>query len=101
MQILGCPHTLQAVADEKLSKDKLQSAEAVFSLGMTIVRQLLTLGNASVFINLQGEVEIVPYDELLLDGLEEDAALDEMVNRGYDDARMTAYLMGRKAREDY
>ena len=57
------------MAGEKLSKDNLQTAEAVLSLGLVVVRELHEHGIATVFINSHGEVEICPAREIELDGL--------------------------------
>lgn len=95
--------TLQVVASNdtsvQLTKDNLQTAEAVLGLGLIVVKELSARGIATVFINDDGAVEICPYGELELDGLTEGQALDTLLDRGYEDAQLFAYLKGRKARE--
>lgn len=93
------PPTLPFVAGEKLSKDKLQTAEAVLSLGLIVVRELFERGVATVFINDAGEVELAPIGEIELDDIEEEQALGELLERGYTDEMLFAYLRGRKARK--
>lgn len=86
-------------ASGRLNKDNLQTAEAVLGLGLIVVRQLSDKGIATVFLNLEGQVEICPHGELELDGLDQDDALSVLVQRGYNDEQLLAYLKGRKARE--
>jgi spore germination protein GerM len=84
---------------EQLTKDKLQTAEAVLSLGLIVVRELYDKGIATVFINTEGQVEICPNGEVELDGLTQEDALSVLLDRGYDDVQLLAYIKGRKARE--
>lgn len=87
------------MAGEKLLKDKLQTAEAVLSLGLVVVRELSQQGIATVFLNQFGEVELAPRGEVGLDELSEDDALGMLLERGYGDEQLIAYLHGRKARK--
>lgn len=84
---------------EQLTKNNLQTAEAVLSLGLIVVRQLQERGIATVFINAEGQVEICPFGEMELDGIAQEDALEILVERGYQDEQLFAYLRGRKARE--
>ena len=99
MQTEGSPHTLQAVAEEKLSKDKLQTANAVLSLGLIVVKELDERGVATVFINEDGEVELALPGEIELDELPEDQAMDMLLDRNYEEEQIVAYLRGRTARK--
>lgn len=87
------------MADEKLSREKLQTAEAVLSLGLTVVKELYERGIATVFINEAGEVELTAPGEIELDDIVEEQALNELLERGYTDEQLFAYLRGRKARK--
>lgn len=89
------------MAGEKLSREKLQTAEAVLSLGLTVVKELSEQGMVTVFINEAGEVELAPPSEVELDALEMAEALDVLVQNNYTDEQLFAYLRGRKAREAY
>lgn len=86
-------------SSEQLTRDNLQTAEAVLGLGLIVVRELHQKGVATVFINEDGQVEICPYGEVELDGVSQDDALGVLLDRGYNDEQLFAYLKGRKARE--
>jgi hypothetical protein len=96
------PTTLLGVADsdvsDPLTKNNLQTAEAVLSLGLIVVKQLTLKGVATVFINTDGVVELCPAGEIELDSLTEGQALDTLLDRGYSDEQLVAYLRGRTAR---
>lgn len=98
LQVPLTPTTLPSVAD-KLHRDNLQTAEAVLSLGLTVVRELHENSVATVFLNQFGQVEVCPAGELELDGVDEGIALSTLLERGYQDEQLVAYLMGRKTRE--
>lgn len=87
------------MAGEKLSQDKLQTAESVLTLGLIVVRELLQKGVVSVFLNSDGVAELLPPGELELDGLPQDDALAILLDRGYEDEQLMAYVVGRMARE--
>ena len=87
------------VLDDKLAKDKLQTAQAILSLGIAIAKSLGENDMAIVFINLDGEVEFCPPSELLLDTTPLDDALTELLDKGYTDEQLMAYMKGRKLRE--
>lgn len=83
----------------RLTKDNLQTADAVLGLGLVAVRELLSKGMVTLFINDAGQVEICPPGEVELDGLEEADALSVLLDRGYSDEQLMAYMKGRKTRE--
>lgn len=87
------------MADEVLTRSKLQTAEAVLSLGVVVVKQLEERGIATVFLNLKGEVELCPDGELQLDTIPQDDAIATLLDKGYTDEQLVAYLKGRLARE--
>jgi hypothetical protein len=86
-------------SSEQLTKDKLQTAEAVLSLGLVVVRELSHKGMATVFLNADGQVEICPFGEMALDIMPQEEALAILLDRNYSDEQLVAYLKGRKARE--
>lgn len=89
------------MSDQKLTKDKLQTAEAVLSLGLVVVKELDAKGIITIFINENGEVELCPIEELMLDSLEHNEALSRLIDLGYEDEQLIAYLKGRRARGKY
>lgn len=86
---------------EELTKTKLQSAEAVLSLGLIVVKQLQQKGIVTIFINADGKIEFCPFGEIELDGMSQDDALGILLDRGYTDEQLMAYLNGRKSRETH
>jgi len=86
------------VAEDILTKDNLQTTESVFSLGLVIVRALQEGKPVAIFFNKDSQVELAPYDEVLLDVVEEGAAVEALFVRGYEDEQILAYLAGRRAR---
>lgn len=88
----------ESVAGETLSQDRLQTAEAVLSLGLVVVKELQEKRIATVFLNDEGQVELCPPGEYLLDSLPEQDALVSLLDQGYSDEQLTAYLKGRNAR---
>lgn len=89
------------MADLKVTRDNLQTADAVLGLGLVIVKTLHEQGIVSVFINADGQVELCPLGEIELDSLSEGQALDTLIDRGYEEAQLMAYLRGRAARETH
>jgi hypothetical protein len=92
------PTTLASVAEEKLSRDRLQTAEAVLSLGLVVVRELQEHGIATVFLNSEGMAELCPSGEHVLDALPEEEAVGALLEKSYSDDQLMAYLKGRTSR---
>lgn len=69
-------------------------------MGLVVVKELHERGMATIFINSDGEVELCPPREIELDGLVQEDALGILLDRGYTDDQLLAYLKGRKAREE-
>lgn len=86
------------MAGEKLSQNRLQTAEAVLSLGLVVVKGLQERRIATVFLNEDGDVEVCPPGEYLHDALSEEDALVSLLDKGYSDEQLMAYLKGRRAR---
>lgn len=86
------------MAGKKLSKDGLQTAEAVLGVGLVVVKELQERGIVTVFVNSEGNVEICPPGEHALDALPEGEALVILLDSSYSDEQLMAYLKGRKSR---
>jgi hypothetical protein len=86
------------VSDKKITKEGLQTAEAVLGLGLVVVRELQTRGIATVFVNGSGEIELCPPGEYALDTFPKEEALDTLLEASYSDEQLEAYLKGRAAR---
>lgn len=98
MKVSPFPTTLRVVAGEKLSQDKLQSADAVFSLGLVVIKQLQEQRIVTLFLNAEGDVEICPAGEYLHDAIPEEDAILKLLDIGYSDEQLMAYVKGRRAR---
>lgn len=83
-----------------LSRDKLPTAEAVLGLGLVIARTLQEGKPITIFFNKDGNAELAPYDEVLLDVDEEEIAVSVLFERGYADEQVLTYLVGRRARKE-
>jgi hypothetical protein len=95
----GYPVYSSRVAGEiLLSRDNIATAEACFGLGMVIAKALQSGKPFTVFFNQDGHVELAPYEEVLLDSLEEETAVEQLFERDYQDHQVLAYLAGRRAR---
>jgi hypothetical protein len=81
-----------------LSRDKLSTAEAVFSLGLVIARSLQEGKPVTIFFNEEGYVELAPHSEVVLDVVPEEEAVEALLSRDYKDEQILAYLAGRRAR---
>lgn len=83
---------------KKLSKDELQTAEAVLGVGLVVVKELQDRGVAILFLNSNGNVEICPPEEYALDTLSQEEALVSLLEKNYSDEQLMAYLNGRNSR---
>jgi hypothetical protein len=84
---------------EKISLDDLGKAKSVLGLGLVVNRGLRERGVITLFVNNKGDVEICPYEEVILDDMPFEQALDILLGRGYEDEQLFAYLEGRNSRE--
>jgi hypothetical protein len=82
-----------------LSRDNIATAEACFGLGMVIAKALQAGKPFTVFFNQEGNVELAPYEETLLDTVGEEEAVERLFDRDYQDHQVLAYLAGRRARQ--
>lgn len=82
---------------KKLSKDELQTAEAVLGVGLVVVKELQERGAAILFLN-NNNVEVCPLEEYALDFMSQEEALNSLLEQNYSDEQLMAYLDGRKSR---
>ena len=86
------------MAVDDLTLDRLPTPDAVLTLGALVVRALQDKGIVTLFVNGDGVVELCLPGELELDALPEDAVLQVLLDKGYSDKQLLAYLKGRKVR---
>jgi hypothetical protein len=89
------------VKQENLNGASLKTAHGILSLGMVIAKELLSQGEVTVFLNSNDEVEVCPMLEVGLDSLDQDKALEVLIDKGYSDEQMISYLKGRISRAKY
>lgn len=87
------------MAGENVSKERLGNIGSVHALGVIAARELQEHGMVTLFVNKEGVVELCPVGEIELDTEDQQDALVMLVNKGYEDAGLEAYLKGREARE--
>lgn len=83
---------------QPLTRAGLFQVPAVQLLGQLAAARLFEHGNACFWLNGEGQVELVPLQELQLDLQPEDQAIQALVQAGYDDTRLSQYLKGRDVR---
>ncbi len=83
-----------------IDKNNLQSAEAVLGIGLVMTKELLEHKIATVFLNSSGQVEICPFGEIELDSQDQEQVILYLINKGYSDDQLLAYLTGRKTRQE-
>jgi hypothetical protein len=86
------------VAEDELTRERLPTAEAVITLGALAVRALQQHGVVTIFMNQEGVAEICAPGEIELDAFPEADAIGVLLDRGYQDEQLVAYLRGREAR---
>lgn len=82
-----------------INKNNLLSAESVLGIGLVMTKELMEHRIATVFLNELDQVEICPNGEMELDSHEQEYAIHALLNKGYNDEQLLAYLTGRKARQ--
>lgn len=98
MASTSLPSTPRAPVHQPLTRATLLQAPAVTVLGQLAANQLFEHGSACFWLNQDGQVELVPLVELQLDLVDEDRALQVLVEAGYGDNQLREYLMGRDTR---
>lgn len=87
-----------ADSTQLITKDSLGTPQGAMALGLACARMLQVHGQASFYITQLGTVEFIPKGELELDALEDTKAIASLLERGYTDVQIAAYLRGREAR---
>lgn len=84
--------------DKPLILSDLTKDTAILALGAVATKELLIRREVAFFVDLQGQIQIIPIAELLLDALPEQMAIQEMLKQQLVDEDITLYLRGRDAR---
>ncbi len=91
-----------------LNKNNLNDINATFALGSLVGSELFRTGQAFIFFNIFGEVQLASKEDLdispplpipYLDGLAVDSAIDILVQANVSDELICSYLAQRKERE--
>ena len=109
----GIPRLRPMVTDNPLSADPTPSPDgepipltrvnllrppAVKALGQLAALGLFEHGYCCFWMNPESQVELVPIQELQVDLLPEDQAIQYLIQASYDDDKLKSYLKGRDAR---
>jgi hypothetical protein len=90
--------------DTYFTKDNLRLNEVkidertLLTLGALTIKGLQALNGLCFFISASQEILVAPIFEVQLDLLPEEQALEVLLARDYDDAKLKLYLQGRDAR---
>ncbi len=84
---------------EALTPDTLDSSRGVAILGIIAAQMLKNNQIPAFMITSKGTIEVFPVEELILDALSVESAIDELMNnRGYTDGQIESYLRQRDDR---
>jgi hypothetical protein len=87
------------VADpDLLTIDRLSTPEAVLTLGAVAVRALQEQGVVVLFVGPDGEVQMCPPEELMLDASDEEQAISKLLEQGRNETEIITYLKARAVR---
>jgi hypothetical protein len=81
-----------------LTVDRIATTEGASVLGVVCARLLSQHQQAHLFINQDGVVEVIPVEEVGLDLLSEQEALERLVALDYTDLQLESYLKARECR---
>lgn len=84
--------------NKPLMLSELSKDTSVVALGVVAAKELSLKKEVAFFVDRQGQVQLVPVAELLLDALAEEMAIQEMLSQHIDDQGIEIYLRGRDAR---
>lgn len=71
---------------------------SIVALGAIAAKELMIKREVSFFIDRQGQVQLIPVAELLLDALPEQMAIQELLKQSITEEGIEYYLRGRDAR---
>jgi|1185.fasta_scaffold505031_1 hypothetical protein len=87
------------VIDVELTVDRLDHTDSIMFMGALCARALREQGQITLFVTKEMRVEqALPY-EVELDTATESSALRFLMNRGYTDEELRAFLKGRDDRK--
>ena len=83
-----------------MKKESLKEAGNILAIGALAARTLFDEGQVTLFIGLNGEVELAKKGEVELDSMEELKSINTLKERNYSDEDLILYLKGRDARKN-
>lgn len=87
-----------APSDKPISANQLENVGAISAIGLVAARMLQQHGIVTLMVNADGVIEVVPDGELELDLLPEYSAISALVQKGYTDEQLIAFLKQRDCR---
>jgi len=84
--------------DKPLMLSELSKDASIVALGAVAAKELTIKREVAFFVDRQGQVQVVPVAELLLDAIPEQMAIQAMIDQQIEDTGIEVYLRGRDAR---
>jgi len=84
--------------DKPLMLSELTKDASIVALGAVAAKELTIKREVAFFVDRQGQVQIIPVSELLLDAIPEQMAIQAMIDQNIKDSGIEIYLRGRDAR---
>ena len=81
-----------------LTVNMIPTQGGIVHLGLLAARLLLENGDVCFFITADKTVEACPLIEVFVDALPESEAIQQLIQIGYDDEKLSRYLDGRDSR---
>lgn len=83
---------------EPVHYNTLQSSASISVIGLIAARMLKQHQQVTLMVSTDGMIEVVPVGELELDSLDEEIALQNLLQRSYTDQQLADYLRQRAIR---
>lgn len=84
--------------DKPLTLSELPRDGSIVALGAVAAKELLIRKEVAFFVDSDGNIQLIPIPELLLDSVPETMAIQEMIKQGIEDRGIELYLRGRDTR---
>ncbi len=84
--------------DKPLLISDLNKDIAIVALGAVAAKELMLKKEVAFFVDKNGQIQLVPIAELLLDALPETMAIQNLLEQDVEDSVVAEYLKGRDAR---
>ena len=83
--------------DKPLMLSELSKDASIVALGVVAAKELSLNREVAFFVDRQGQIQLIPVAELLLDAIPEEMAIQEMLRQQIENPGIESYLRGRDA----